>query len=338
MTPTLHPMLVNGPYGDPALYVDFLFERRALLLDAGDLHALAPRQVLRVGEVFVSHTHIDHFIGFDRVLRLFVGREARLRLFGPAGFIDRVEARLGGYSWNLAHRFTDNLVFDVTEVRSDDEAATARFSLTDRFARRGEQVVALSNGVLFRDHAIEVRATILDHHIPCLAFAVAEHVHVNVLKNRLEGLGLAPGPWLRTLKEAILAGAPDETRMDIGAGGRTMALGDLKRSVVKLTPGQKLGYVVDAGFTDDNVRRIVALARDCDTLYIEAAFAAEDAERAYDRRHLTSEQAGMIAGLANVRRLEPFHFSPRYEGQEERLRREVAEGFRRGRKRGKARA
>ena len=38
-----HPGLVDGSFGDPELYVDFLDERRALLFDLGDVSALPPR-------------------------------------------------------------------------------------------------------------------------------------------------------------------------------------------------------------------------------------------------------------------------------------------------------
>ena len=46
MRPHLHPSLVNGPDGDPAMYVDFLHERRAILFDLGNIALLPPRKIL----------------------------------------------------------------------------------------------------------------------------------------------------------------------------------------------------------------------------------------------------------------------------------------------------
>ena len=73
MRPLLHPTLVNGRTGDPVLYIETLFERRAILFDLGDLSNLPARKLQRLEHVFVSHTHIDHFIGFDHLLRGLVG-------------------------------------------------------------------------------------------------------------------------------------------------------------------------------------------------------------------------------------------------------------------------
>lgn len=334
MKPLLHPFLVNDRFGDPALYVRSLFERRSFLFDMGDLGPLSPRRLLGISEVFVSHTHIDHFIGFDRLLRTLVGRERTVRLFGPAGFIDRVEHRLASYTWNLVDLYACDLVFEVTEVHAADTGRRARLRLAKRFAREEERPIALAGGLLHDEGGFSVRCAVLDHRTPCLGFAVTEDRHVNVWKNRLEERGLAVGPWLRRLKQAVREDRPEDTPIEVAwrsAGADrapTLPLGLLRREILTLSPGQKIGYVTDVAGTAENVRRIVDLVREADILFIEAPFARSDVDLAAARMHLTTAQAGRIARLAAVRRVEPFHFSPRYTGEEERLRDEVEAAFR----------
>ena len=103
------------------------------------------------------------------------------------------------------------------------------------------------------------------------------------------------------------------------------------RALLTVTPGQKIGYVTDAADTPSNRKAIVDLVGGADLLYIEAAFAEADAALAAERAHLTTKAAGEIARAAAVRRVEPFHFSPRYEGEEERMVAEVMAAFERQR-------
>jgi ribonuclease Z len=129
MRPFLHASLVNGRFGDPALYVEMLFEKRALLIDLGDITFLPPRKIHRIEHVFVSHAHIDHFVGFDVLLRVLVGREKTVHLFGPSGFIERVAHKLHGYEWNLADLFQYDLGFAVTEIGDTGIVRAACFRL-----------------------------------------------------------------------------------------------------------------------------------------------------------------------------------------------------------------
>ena len=331
MRPLLHPSLVNGRSGDPALYIETLFERRAILFDLGDITPLSPRKVQRLSHVFVSHAHIDHFIGFDRLLRLLVGREKEINLYGPTGFIDDVHHKLSAYRWNLVDRFLCDLAFVVTEIDSSLATRIARFRLKNAFAAEPVDGGRISNGVVHREPSFEVSIAILTHRTPCLGFAVKEAIHLNVWKNRLEELGLPVGPWLRELKRAVVEQRPDDHPIRIVSrsttlSGRELPLAAL-RTVLTVAPGQKIAYVTDAADTAANRDAIIKLVQNADLLFIEAAFAEADAALAIERAHLTTAAAGRIAREANVRRVEPFHFSPRYTGEEERMLNEVMAAF-----------
>ena len=320
MRPALHPQLVNGRFGDPALFVERLHRRDAILFDLGDLHALSARDLLRVGHVFVSHVHMDHFIGFDALLRILVGRERTVQIAGPEGLCDRVWHKLQAYEWDLAHRYATELIFDVTELGADAPLGAARFRFTCRFVREDLEPAPPDAG-----EGLELRWALLEHHGPCLGFAIAERAHANVWRNRLDDRGLPSGAWLQELKRAVLAGLPDDHRIMLPDGDAT-PLGGL-RDLVTLSRGQKLAYVTDVADTPANRAAIAALAEGADLFFLESRFAAADADQARDRAHLTTRAAGEIARAAGVRRLEPFHFSPRYVREEERLLAEVAAAF-----------
>lgn len=334
MRPTFHPHLVNGSSGDPVLFVDCLFEHRALLFDLGDIHALPPRKLLRISHVFVTHAHMDHFIGFDWLLRILLGREKNLQLFGPPGFLDQVEHKLRAYTWNLVHNYVSDFTLRVTELDGKEAGRCASFRCHSAFRREDESSVTCPDNVLLREPALQVRCALLDHGgIPCMAYALQEQAHVNVWKNRLQELGLPVGAWLRDMKQAVLRGEPEQWqicvawREDDTEHERLVSLAELKPAL-RIVLGQKIAYVTDVAWHQDNVARIVELARDADLFYIEAVFMQRDAEHGQRKFHLTARQAGEIARTANAGAVTAMHFSPRYQGEERTLlRAEVAAVF-----------
>src|SRR5262249_18646966 len=263
MRPLLHPTLVNGRSGDPALYIETLFEKHAILFDLGDIAALPARKILRLEQVFVSHAHVDHFVGFDQLLRLHVGREKRIALFGPDGFVDRVAHKLHGFSWNLAESYACDLVVEVTEIDAALAARTVRFRLKRTFAAEELGRVRLADGIVHSEPTFRVATAVLDHGIPVLGFALEEAAHVNVWKTRLIERQLPVGPWLSALKRAVVEERPDDFPIVVaGARGgeppRELPLGAL-RDLVTVIPGQKFAYVTDVGDTAENRAKIVAL-------------------------------------------------------------------------------
>jgi ribonuclease Z len=330
MPALFQPRLVNGPFEDPGLFIPLQFERRALLFDLGDLSRLPPRDLLKISHVFVTHTHMDHFIGFDQLLRCILGREKHLFLYGPPGFIGNVEGKLAGYSWDLVERFTCRLELHLTEVLAD-RLLHRSYACGDGFAVRDPVSAHAFDGRLHAEPAAEVTAVLLQHSGPCLGLALAERFHVNILKSGLEALGLHPGPWLTRFKHALYAGADPGAEFDIepGAkgGGRRFGLRALAEKIARITPGRKIAYITDVGDSSANREAIVRLARDSDHLFIEAAFLHRERERAAATHHLTAHQAGELAARAGARHFTLFHFSPRYEGRATEFLREAGEAY-----------
>lgn len=318
------PRLVNDAFGDPGLYVDFRDERRALLFDLGDIGVLPPRKLMRLSQIFVTHTHMDHFAGFDPLLRVVLGRKAGLTLFGGPGFIAQVEHKLRAYTWNVVHRY-DELVLDVRETAIDGRGQCARFSSRSRFAREPAGSFDVSGDVVHDEATFRVRGCFVDHDTPCLAYAIEEKAHVNVARDRLEALGVSTGAWLRELRHAVLTGACGSTIIDVrwrdrhGDHAMTRRVDELRHLVLDVVPGQRIGYVTDLRYTEANLQALAQLLAGVDLLFIESVFLDEDADHAARKNHLTAGQAGAIARVLGAKDVRPFHFSPRYQGREAEL-------------------
>lgn len=331
MRPSFLPRLVNGPFSDPGLFVPLTFRKRALLFDLGDVSGLSPSDLLKTSHVFISHTHMDHFVGFDHLLRLLLGRPVDLYLFGPRGFLDNLGGKFKAYTWNLVHNYREALRLTATEIRSA-QRITQVFDGRKGFAPSAPWAEIRHDSTIHEEPAFCVEAEILDHRIDCLAFSVQERFHVNILKTQLMDLDLSVGPWVNGFKELLYQKADPATVIEIPAAGsgtafRTFTLGTLAEKIARITPGQKFAYVTDAAYNEENQKKIIALALDADQLFIEAAFLEEDLQVATDKYHLTARQAGTLAREARVRAMTVFHHSPRYFGRGHLLAAEALKAF-----------
>ena len=330
MRPTLHPRLINGPFEDPGLFIPFQYTKRAVLFDLGDLSGLTPRDLLKVTHVFVSHTHMDHFTGFDTLLRLFLGRNKTLYLYGPEGFLRNVEGKLAAYSWNLVENYQNFFTLVVTEVRHDQQIIQT-YLCHEEFQPASPAKRQTFSDTLVSEPGLTIETRILDHGIPCLGFALKEDFHINIKRDALDDMGLRPGPWLNHFKQALYEHTDPGSEFSIpdacSSSRNTFRLHELADKIALITPGQKIGYVVDVGYSLVNAEKISNLIDGSDQLFIEAAFLEKDRETARQKHHLTAWQAGTLARRANVKNIIPFHFSPRYTDQGDLLYAEAMQAF-----------
>ena len=298
--------LVNGIFGDPLLHLLVRHQRRSMLFDLGESGRLPARIAHQVTDVFISHAHMDHVSGLQWLLRSRLGEYPSCRLYGPPGLAGHVEGFLQSFLWD---RIDDRgASFEVAELHGGQLLSyRLQAGRKDREELGARPIV---DGVLLEEPGFRVRAIVLDHHTPVLAFAHEPDRVLNVRKDRLVARDLEPGPWLSSLKRQLLA----ENRMAVihlPDGSEEMA-GTLEDELILVSPGKKLVYATDFADTADNRERLVKFARHAHTFFCEATFIEADVEHAERNGHLTTRACGEIATAAEVSRLVPFHISRRY--------------------------
>jgi ribonuclease Z len=306
MKPVFHLKLINGYFDDPCLSVRIVHEKRGILFDLGVLNALGTSDFYKISDVFVTHTHMDHFIGFDTLLRAVLRRESPLNVYGPPSILPCVQGKLKGYTWNLIEDYPIEINVFAYDGR---KVIHALFAAKSRFRK---EIISIesSDGMLLQEPLFTIRAAKMDHGIPCLAFSMEENFHININKALLTASGFSVGPWLNEFKR-ILREHPGEMERQIFVGGRKFRIQELS-DLAKITTGQKISYASDIGPHKKNIARLIPLIQGSDIFFCEAYFLNKDYQRAAERFHLTAKNAGAIAREAGVKKLALMHFSPKY--------------------------
>lgn len=306
MEPVRH-YLVNDRFRDPGLVIELRHTGEVFFFDLGDISSLPKHTIIRAGRVFVSHTHMDHFYGFDYMLRCKMDRPQQVDFYGIAPLDENIYGKLQGYTWNLADEM-DPLEVRLLQVRNGGLEAY-RFALENRFAKEEVARRPMHGGILVENDTYRVRCAVLEHRVPVLGFALEYKARVHLIKERVETLPLRPQE-IGKFKAFLENGANRGKQFAVGE--KMYGYETLKNEYSYLQKGLKIAYVTDVGYSQENRRRIVELAKGSDVLYMEATFLEKDRERAEKYRHLTAKQAGLIAKEAAVGKLIVFHHSKRY--------------------------
>jgi ribonuclease Z len=282
-----------------------------LLFDCGEgcLTALAASEVQAVDVLFFSHLHTDHVAGFDAFLRLNYARPERpVLIYGPAGTTRALHHRLCGVTWNLVAGLPGE--FRISDVEPD-RLVTTRLLTTEAFELAHPAGEVPFEGVVHTAEGFRVHARIMDHGIPCLAYAVWEDVRRNIDLKVVASLGLKPGRWMQALKDP--ARSDDEV---IATDGATHRLGDLRGPLLVSTPGASISYLTDFALDERAEADLAAMLRDCDRIVGETNYRDGDVNLARRNRHMTASEMGRLAARAGVRELILFHLSDRYTPQQ----------------------
>jgi ribonuclease Z len=300
-----------GATGDPCLYVEPLNLPHSFLMDIGNQH-LGHARLLRARFLFLSHTHLDHFIGFDSWMRVHLGSTNTLHIIGPQGTAQHVFHKIHGYVWNLAE--TVYLEFRVTELdplRSFQLLPQKKYELETLPPQRPE---------IDPRKVWEFQHQPLQHlSITSFGYRLFTQDQWRVDEDKLIETGLPPGPWIKELKTTESG--------SLKIGEKFYDIADLRKQLLYFSTGYAVTYITDAIYQGENIPRMVELARGSDHLFCESSFLKQDEDRAVRTHHLTTVQAAAIAREAGVKTLHLFHFSRRYAGLEHVFLHEAREIF-----------
>jgi ribonuclease Z len=302
---------VNSPFEDTCFFIRNVYKKKALLLDCGRIGSLNNTEILSVSHIFISHTHIDHFYGFDRILRTFLRSDKTLKIYGPKGFLKNIEGKLAGYTWNLVENY--NFKIEAFEILEDKSLLAATYKASDAF--HGEYLELGKIDKISLDDGFFMCYEFFDHAIPSMAFRIKEVKHVNIKKDVLQQYGYIQGPWLTELKSHLRANKDLNYLFDVETmeGVKKIPAGTLKDQLVIFREPQDITFIADFAPTFENFKKAISFARGSFLLLIESMFLKEQVLHAIDKRHSTIDLSKQIFLESGTKFVHFFHFSSKYE-------------------------
>lgn len=264
---------VNSPFEDTAFFLRNVYKPDGLLFDCGRIGGLSNSEVLSISEILISHTHIDHFYGFDRILRGTLLSGKKFRVFGPPGIIKNVQGKIDSYTWNLIKSYP--VSYEVIELNLDkEEYKTAFFSAANGFERE-DSILKHSDMVL--NGGFKLDFEFFDHRVPSVGYRVTEPDMVAVSKEKVAEHGYISGKWLAELKEKVLAGKLNENIETNTSSGRVIrSVGEVRDQIIEGIKPQSVTYITDIAPYFDNVTKAIRFADKSTILLIEGMFLKKD--------------------------------------------------------------
>lgn len=302
--------LVNGSTGDPVVWLDYPGRDDAILLDCGDNCGLPLERLADLTAVFITHHHVDHFIGLDRIVRANIDSDKTVTIHGPRGTIRKVYDRIMAYEYPFFP--FQRIVLDVIEIE-DETCRAARLDCGQQFPEPVVTETRRTGPTVFETGTIRVEACAAEHTVPCLSFAVVEKPGWFLDTQALRAEGLPLSKAVLNLTAQRQSGAPLDEVVQIGA--RRFHGEEFSQRFLVWSEGARLAYITDTAMSAAARPRLLALARGATRLYCDAFYLDAQSSSAEKHRHSTARQAAEFARDAEVEELVLIHFAGRYKGR-----------------------
>lgn len=311
---------INSPFDDTAFFVRNIHKKDAFLLDCGRLGDITNSELSDIKDIFISHTHIDHFYGFDRVIRGLLRSDNPIRLYGPPGFTKNVAGKLAGYTWNLIKSYP--LTIEVYELGYGSIHKTI-FSARDGF----EAVdCGFTEGDIDIDDGFKVQYCFFDHKTVSVGYRIKEPNYISINKEKLESIGLKSGKWVGFLKEDLYKGNRNSD-IFIEDVNCYFSVSELEKLIVEYQKPQDITYITDIAPTYENFDRAIKFAKDSHLLIIESMFMKSDFMHSIEKSHLNISLSKTIYEISGSRFVKFFHFAPKYENCKDKFYSELRSGI-----------
>ncbi|OWP77090.1 MBL fold metallo-hydrolase [Flavobacterium oreochromis] len=276
------------------------------ICECGDASDLTVKECQNTEAIFISHTHIDHFVNFDTILRHQIGIQRRVIICGPEGITNQVQSKIRAYQWNLIDE--NAIVYEIREIKNN------RRIVCSEIRPASWDILPLEQELehLYSNDKFYVEFEILDHKTASIAYLFKERdtVKIDIAKSNFKG-----GAWVNTLKEAFI-NQNQEALITIEE--QTFTAKELYH-LLEIKKGDTLGVIMDHAASPSNHDLIYSSFKECDTVYIESFYKAEDQLQAQLNYHSYSSESARIMKKCKVKKAIPVHFSRRYNEEDIRM-------------------
>jgi ribonuclease Z len=315
----LEPTFFAGLLDDPLLLVHARPRGKSCLFDCGQIHHLAKRVLKKIEALFISHAHMDHFMGIDTFVRHNHVSPRTVDIYGPPGIAGKLAGKLAGYDWNLTEPYWCTLrVHEVLPERIRTFLCTGAEGFSCRLAEETPR----SGKSIYRNAFLEVETELCDHRIPALIFRVTERPTFLVDEAEIERAGLVRGDWLKVLKKRFYGGTLAQGPLvvlrhkDEGVAEEPVADAEALYAAIRREEApSSIGYVTDIGFSPENQEKVLALMEGVTLLVCECSFLAEQRDKARLSHHLCTTDLNDLLDKLRPPYVLPMHFSKSNSGR-----------------------